>query len=54
MQLFYLPQLLLACRHTFCKECVDTLFEMGSSPRCPMCRAPLNRSNITDNRELAA
>ena len=36
----------LPCGHAFCRECINTC--VGYQPKCPECRAPATRRNVSD------
>ena len=41
------PCLSPCCKQTFCFKCVTMSVNYDSQKRCPMCRKPLNLSNLT-------
>jgi hypothetical protein len=43
----------LPCQHTFCYECILGCFRVTNAMKCPLCKAPTWKRQVTPNHTLA-
>ena len=43
----------LPCQHSFCGSCLDQCFKVTATMACPLCKAPMWRRQVMNNRTLA-